>query len=347
MIRDVILGEASHRMTRSDDLPAEPTKLEHEAYGWVVRFVSGEAGPDDIKALKAWSALSPAHAAAFDRASKVWQAAAPLTRKQPAENTFEIVRAAAGNGRPFGRPYLGRRAVLGGALAASAAGAAVLVAHPPLGLWPSWSQLASDYRTQTGEQRQITLVDRVSVDMNTRTSIAVNSAGQGARIELIAGEAMISTSPNASGVFTVLAADGRIVATDARFNVRCDDGSVCVTCLQGQVRVEYGAAVLPLAAEQQVSYADNAMGTAVRIDPAVATAWQSGIVIFDATPIVDVVKEVNRYRPGRIILTNPTLGREKFSARFRIANIGGVVGQIEQVFGVRTTALPGGIVLLG
>jgi transmembrane sensor len=137
------------------------------------------------------------------------------------------------------------------------------------------------------------------------------------------------------------------VAANARFNVRYDSRSVCVTCLRGEVRVERGRTVFPLPAGRQMTYADQAFGPVVAVDLAVVTAWHDGILIFDATPVTAVIAEVNRYRPGRIILTNAGLGRERFSARFRIASVDRVVGEIEQVFGARATVLPGGIVLLG
>jgi transmembrane sensor len=69
--------------------------------------------------------------------------------------------------------------------------------------------------------------------------------------------------------------------------------------------------------------------------------------VFEATPISEVIAEVNRYRPGRIILTNNGLGRRLFDARLRIENIGNVVRQIELTFGAHARELPGGIVLLG
>jgi transmembrane sensor len=247
------------------------------------------------------------------------------------------------------RPSIGRRAFLGGALAASAAGIAVLAAvHPPLGLWPSWSELAADYRTQTGEQRRVVLSDNTSIEMNTQTSIDLRSAGaEKGRIELITGEAMISAPPKASGALTVLAANGRIVATDAQFNVRYQGHAVCVTCIAGDVSVELHASIVRLPAGQQVVYSDQEIGPVVAVDATVVTAWQDGIVIFKSTPLSEVVAEVNRYRSGKIILTNEALGRRLFNARLRIADIDRVVSQIEQAFGAKTTTLPGGIVLLG
>jgi transmembrane sensor len=71
-----------------------------------------------------------------------------------------------------------------------------------------------------------------------------------------------------------------------------------------------------------VAYSSNGIGSAVAIDAAAVTAWQQGVVIFRSTPITEVVAEVNRYRAGRVILTNVALGRRELNARFRIEDIG-------------------------
>jgi transmembrane sensor len=83
------------------------------------------------------------------------------------------------------------------------------------------------------------------------------------------------------------------------------------------------------------------------IDPAVVTAWKDGVLVFHETRLSEAIAEINRYRPGRIILTNAALGHRLFNARFRIKDVDGVTAQIQQVFGASATALPGGIVLLG
>jgi transmembrane sensor len=330
--------------SEQDKFPVDPTPLEHEAYGWVVRFVDG-ASPHDLKALKEWSAQGPAHAEAFDRASKVWLALDPARRKALSENVLVFSPIAAG--RRAG-PSLGRRAFLGGAIAASAAGAAFLVARPPLELWPSLSELSADYRTETGEQRQIALAGSVSVELNTQTSIVLRSSAEGPEgFELIAGEALVS-APKSS--VTVVAANGRVVASQARFNVRYIDQSVCVTCLDGKVEIETSAKAAVLPAGRQLIYSPAGLAELtepVTIDPSTVTAWKDGFVVFDGTPVSEVIAEVNRYRNGKIILTNTALGRERFNARFRIENIDRVVDQIAQVFGVRVRSLPAGITLLG
>jgi len=329
-----------------DELQAGSSSPDDEAYEWVERFARGEGRRADVAALKRWMARSAAHAEAFDRVSRIWTSLEPVGRKLAAKGLVSPRSHQRIEAHAPGHLGIGRRTFIGGALAASAAGAAVLVARPPLDLWPSWSELTADFRTKPGEQRQLTLADQVSIDLNTRTSLAAGSADAG-KARLIAGEALISCPPQMQVLFTLLAGDGRVVATGARFNVRIDEQTVCVTCVAGGVRVEQGMSAVSLPSGQQVLYSDRGMSRPVTVDPATVAAWHDGIVVFESTPITDVIAEVNRYRSGKIILTNKELGRRLFDAKLRIENIGNVVRQIELTFGAHATELPGGIVLLG
>lgn len=322
-------------MAKAEDTSRQTGLPDRDAYDWVARFASGDASQKDIDDLKHWASRDPAHAEAFDRASRAWQTIGPAASEtlHPAGAT-RVVRPS-------------RRLFIGGALAASAA-AVVVAARPPLDLWPSWSELAADYRTDIGERRRIKLFDNVAIDMNTRTSITMLSSKSGDdRIELLTGEAMVATPVQSSASLTIVAGDGHIVARQARFNVRRDPASVCVTCIDGEATIERNSARQILTAGQQIVYSDQGIGATLMADTGAVTAWQGGLMIFKAMPIADVVVEVNRYRRGRIILTNANLGRERFSARFRIENVDQVVHQIEHIFNARVTALPGGIVLLG
>jgi transmembrane sensor len=323
-------------MAKAEDTSRQTGLPDRDAYDWVARFASGDASQKDIDDLKRWAARDPAHAEAFDRASRAWQTIGTAASETPhPAGAMRVVRPS-------------RRLFISGALAASAAAATVVAVRPPLDLWPSWSELAADYRTDIGERRQIKLFDNIAVDMNTRTSIAMLPSTFGDdRIELLTGEAVVATPLQSSSALTVVAGGGHIVARRARFNVRRDPASVCVTCIDGETTIERNSARQILTAGQQIVYSDQGVGVTSAADTGTVTAWQGGLMIFKAMPVADVVVEVNRYRRGRIILTNAALGRERFSARFRIENVDQVVHQIEHIFNARVTALPGGIILLG
>ncbi len=311
-------------------------RIEHEAHDWLVRFASGRATPADLHEGRMWCQRDPAHAAAFSRAVRMWEALG----SEVFEENRSVSRAAA--------PVLmSRRAALGGGVAAIAASGAYLVVQPPLGLWSSWSEMTADYRTQTGERRRIVVADTAAVEMNTQTSIALRQgAKEAAGIELISGEAMVVTPPGAPATFVVTSGNGRTSGAGAKFNVRNDRRAVCVTCVEGDVNVWYGAATTWLRAGEQVTYDRSGLGAIAPVDPAIVTAWQEDLLIFHAKPLRDVVTEINRYRSGKIIVVNSTLGARLFSANFRVRNVDAVVEQVQKLFGATVTSLPGGIVLL-
>jgi len=60
-----------------------------------------------------------------------------------------------------------------------------------------------------------------------------------------------------------------------------------------------------------------------------------------------VVAEVNRYRHGRLLITNAALGRTRVQASFSIDRLDDVAFLVRDVYGAELTQLPGGIVLLG
>lgn len=326
-------------MTHSDDQTGDLDPLQREALQWIVRLTSGTATTTDAEALRRWRAQSEAHEAAFAEAARLRR----TLQRAAAEFAAEYPSSTGGARFPEQRRLMtGRRALLGGAIAASGVAAAYLALRPPLGLWPSFAELTADYRTATGEQRQVTLADGVSLAMNTQTSVAIASPRE---IRLIAGEAEISIGQLPSQPVAVVAAGGRTIAGDATFNVRRYGSLVAVTCLEGGVEVRHRRRSADLRASQQVSYGDGNLGEVVAVDPVLVTAWRQGLLIFHNERLSQVIDEVNRYRPGRIILANGELGRRLVNGVFHLDRIDGVIDQIRKL-GATVVSLPGGVVLV-
>ena len=88
---------------------------------------------------------------------------------------------------------------------------------------------------------------RTPLELNTRTSIDLRPSADGIEaIELLAGEAMIAKQSDPARAFAVLAGDGQTTATRASFNIRKDGDTVCVTCIQGDVRVQHPQGIATL-----------------------------------------------------------------------------------------------------
>ena len=68
---------------------------------------------------------------------------------------------------------------------------------------------------------------------------------------------------------------------------------------------------------------------------AAASNWRQGVVVFDDLPLTRVIDEINRYRPGRVVLMNDALAQRRFSAKFQIQALDDAIALMEDVLGVR------------
>lgn len=303
------------RLSKPTDLSASQRR--NEARDWLVLLTSGRATVADAKALQHWCAQSPAHAEAFEQAKVLWQqlSAAGKQVQQPR--------------------HFGRRAFLGGAIAASAALFMVHATVPG-----GFAGLTADYRTDIGEQRRVELSDGVHLELNTQTRII--RAGQG--IELLEGE--IEVVANAAQPLKVQAGAGWLSAAQARFNVRNTDRNVCVTCIEGSLSVAVGARTLTLDSGHQITYGASGVHAPVAVDTQTVVAWREQVLVFNNATLATVVDEINRYRPGKLLLLNSELGKRRVQARFTLEQLAGVALLIRDAYGAKCTELPGGVVLL-
>jgi transmembrane sensor len=330
-------------LTAPDNMPSDLDPLLREALAWVIRLHSGAATAADAEALTQWRGESSEHENAFRDAVRLWRTFGDETRSLVATS------GACGSGRP-GRFGMGaifsRRSLIGGAIAASVAGGYAIV-RPPLQLWPSLDELMADYRTAKGEQRTIALSDNVSLKLNTETSIAVRSAKSEPHIEIISGEAAITAARGGLAPLIVDAAGGRVTALRAEFEVRCLDGKVTVNCIDGTVDVGAGGRSIRLIKEQQVSYATgDGLSAPVPFDAGQVTAWQNGLLIVRDWPMSRVVDEINRYRPGKIVVMNSALGRRMITGTFHLDHLDDFIGQAHSLLDASVHYLPGGVVVL-
>lgn len=293
--------------------------LDSEARDWLILLTSGRATVADAQALRQWCASSPDHAFAFERSKLLWQ------QLQPAAQQLQAPR------------HLGRRAFLGGAIAASAAFFLVRATVPG-----GFSGLAADYVTEVGEQRRVDLADGVSLELNTQTRI---NRGEGDRfLKLLSGEVEVRTT--AQTPLRVQAGAGWLSAREARFNLRSTGGNVCVTCLEGTLQADVQGRRILVGSGRQLTWDAERVGTPHAVDTAPITAWRQQILVFNDAPLSSVIDEINRYRPGMLLLLNSELGKRRVQARFSLDQLPGVALLIRDAYGVKCTELPGGVVVL-
>ncbi|WP_411881431.1 FecR family protein [Polaromonas sp. YR568] len=326
-------------MTISRDRNELPD-VSKDAQAWVRKLTSGHASAWEAQAFKRWRDADPTHLAAFQEASRQWQLLASASGSVLDTNA----QAARYHRKTLHQPRVGRRAFLGAAIGGAAA--AGVAAYSPLGLWPDAGQWGADYRTAVGEQRELTLDGRVSVAMNTRTSLRrVSDQGRMAGVELLEGEAALEVRGNA-GPFRVVAGLGQVVAEAAGFEVRYLEGRTCVTCLHGKVGIEHPAGRRLLQARQLAVYDGRAISEIASVEADTLSPWRHGELVFKQTPLPAVLEEINRYRPGRVVLLGNALRPKTVTARIKIAEIETALLQIQYSFDLGARSFPAGVLVL-
>lgn len=295
-----------------------PPRLSDQAIDWMVRLRSGRATADDHAAFADWRRRSPAHAAAAAQAEALWRDLGAV------------------GVRPERGCALGRRAVLGGALAASAAALAVgSGAVGPL------SGLYADHATRVGERREIRLPDGSLAVLNTATALSVDFSAGERRVVLHEGEALFEVDRDAARPFVVRAGSGEAQALGTVFSVRHTGGSVEVVVSEGSVEVRGGAHAVRLVADERVVLGNGgAPGAPERVDARTQTAWRRGKLIFNRRPLGDVAAEMQRYHRGRIVVADDRLRSLEVSGIFELGDADGLLRTVEQTMAAHVVRLP-------
>jgi transmembrane sensor len=310
------------------------TSISDEAVEWFTKVHSGQATPEDFRRFEKWRKLSPLHAEAYADVEEFW-----TLLDKPAQHVFEQeeeraqrqtrtalpIRKPPVHAPPFALGLLKRRAVAGLSLTA----ALLLFAWLP-GFLRFWN---SDYHTGWGERRELTLEDGSQITLNTHTALSVEFSRQQRVIRLAEGEAYFQVSHNPNRPFIVITDFGATRVTGTAFDVYKQNGQMTVTVSEGHVRVyrdgdEKQAAELD--AGKQTTRNIYGAGPVVPADARQVSAWKNGLLVFNMRPLAEVIDELNRYLPGKIMIADPRIRKRVVSGAFDLSNPQDILGALEK-----------------
>lgn len=278
----------------------DPQVLE-QAADWLMQLHAGDASAQQRRDCERWRLSSPEHARAWSRAEKLLGKLGGLPP--------ELAMPALDRSRSPAR----RAAMLKlAALLATVPGAWLLLENS------GWRH---DYRTATGERREIVLADGSRISLNTATILDVRFDAQQRLLLLRGGEMLVETSPDPQGrPFIVQTAQGRLQALGTVFSVRQEAGRTQLAVQASRVRVTpwAGGAARIVDAGQQVVFTQAAIGQLEMLD-AGALAWRRGMLLADDMQLADFAQELARYRPG-VIHCEPRVAGVRISGAFPIAD---------------------------
>lgn len=301
--------------------------VQQAAIAWFARM---RGAPDELERARflAWLE-SPSNLQAWQEQLQLWEAL-----EQPASAVGET-----GWYRPPAPRK--RRPLIRWGLVASLLACAVAAA----GAWRDpglYQRSVADISTTPGEQRRITLDDGSMLLLDGDTALDLEISAQGRWITLRRGRAAFHVA-NIDTPFVVRSGKAEIHDLSTRFVVERRDGGANTVVEEGAVRIEgVGAQAFEVHAGQRVKWNDDLRQPwRHQVDVRALGAWQQGVLLYQNTPLAQVVLDLNRYSQERIVLTNAALRGHAVTGTFRIDDTATALRALEHSLGLRVTRVPG------
>lgn len=322
------------------------TAAKQQAVHWLIRLNAGDLSEQETQAFADWLSQDYRHSEALAAVEQVFQdmttVATLETRAAPA---LSIPRDAPGAELvAFGRHRLGGWSNTIFAVKRLAIAAALLLAVSavsPLG--SRWlDSCRSDYRTATGEQREIELVDGSRLLMNTDTAVSVDADATVRRLKLYRGQARFWVAADRNRPFEVQAGDLTVRALGTIFEVYVSQsGETRILVQEHAVAVSAGASDRREVGEgQQLDYRPGqALAAAEPADLDQATAWQQGQLTINDRPLAELIADLERYRSGRILLAGADLAKLRVTGVFPLSEPDRILSAVRTILHLRQTDL--------
>lgn len=323
--------------------------IQEAAADWCARRIGGELSPQAEAEFKAWLRADPRHVREFETMRSLWAESAEAVQQPVIESLCAGLREdwpESGVAESASKTAYKRR--WSAALAAGLAVAAIAVG------WVMINAPQPVFVTERGEQRQVMLDDGTLVELDADTQIELAYDGRERRVILEAGQAHFDVRTDTNRPFIVVAGDGEVRALGTSFQVYRRPGTVTVTLLEGRVEVvptsaqpDAPAAETPawkkeLAPGEQLILAIERpiIPEVTSIDVDRVTAWQRGMMDFDALTLPEVVAELNRYSDTPVFIADASLNDTRVSGVFAIGDTETLLLALETAFGIDARPRP-------
>jgi transmembrane sensor len=316
---------------------------QHEAALSWLSLLHDEPTAVDQARFSAWLQADPAHAEAYAQAQVVWEMSEEPAAKLAREDDAALQALLAAMDAPPRRSW----ASWGTSLAMAAC--LLLMVSMGLGWQPArWADdLGADYVSAPGQVRTVTLADQSRVTLDADSAIAVHFAGGERHVQLRRGAAFFQVT-HTGEPFVVDGGRGETRVLGTQFEVRLQPEGAQVTVLSGRVGVK-AASDLPqqiLTAGQRVTYDQTHTTDPQPVDSATQLAWREGWLNYYRTPLADVISDLSRYYPGRIVVLNDQLAAKRVSGSFPSNDPRAVLAALKSVVGFEQYEALGRVIVI-
>ncbi|MCW2369449.1 FecR family protein [Sphingobium sp. B11D3D] len=320
--------------------PADrPTPV--DAPGWVARVRSGTLPPQEVRQFERWLAERDENRRDYDALVAQFLELDRL-RSHPEIMALREEARQAQRGK--------RRLAIAAALGLLLTGAVTAVVA--LDLLPTSSEqrasvVTAYYETPEGKTSAIVLPDGSKVFLDASSALKASMGETTRRIELLSGRANFAVAKDRERPFVVMAGGERIKALGTQFDVNLVERSVELTLMEGHVVVQGLKTKSDTASTvfMRPGYrlvAGDGNWTLAPVDLRNVSRWREGVLIFDEARLGDIVAEMNRYLPAKILIGTPAIAERRMSAVLRAGDVSTFLSAIDAMGVARWTRVSDG-----
>lgn len=292
-----------------------------QAVTWFVALQSEDCDQKQHDKFQHWLDKHPSHADAYAEAEQLWLNLNPI--KSSVIPELDAARA--------GRT----RAVR---ISKSSGLALLLATALGMGWWLDYRVVPDIYSTGIGQRQSISLVDGSSIEINAASRLSSRVTWCRRQIVLLEGEALFTVAHEPLRPFTVQADKLQIRDIGTRFTVRHQAKTVRVSVLEGEVELKPNHAWIGQSLKAGESRRLDQLGhlqPIEKIQTDQEAAWVDGKLIFDHTPLSEVVAEMERHHHIHFKFADATLAAQTLSGSFNIADLQPFLRAVETTLPVR------------
>ncbi|MEQ4962322.1 FecR family protein [Enterobacter hormaechei] len=290
-----------------------------------------------------WRVANPAHEEAWRTIESVWQdIAAPvqqLAEKEANVLSDYLVAMDKNQARKATCRHVGSAAAL----------CMMLVMLTVLWLQnPSLIQnLSADQVAAKGERREVILADGSKVLLDADSAFCVEFAPEARRIHLLRGGAFFDVVPSKTP-FIVDTHAGSVHVLGTQFDVHLQESSGVVTLARGSVAVSSKSQLQPTMIKpgQQVEFSSQGIAAPVSVNVQDAMAWHGGRYIFYRARLGDVMRELERYRPGRVMIPYSALAEQRVTGSLSLDDTDKALDSLQASIGFRMRKVTNYLVII-
>lgn len=190
--------------------------------------------------------------------------------------------------------------------------------------------------TKVAEVRQQVLDDGTLAELDAGSRLLIDYSPWRRRVVVLQGQVQFKVAASLRP-FEVKAAGTTVRDIGTTFNLNIHRDSACVSVQEGivELTLDAGGSSQRLNAGQQLEYlaGDSSLPLPKAADA--VPPWREGRWVFEATPLSEVIEEINRHHARSAVLADPRLGRYRVSGVFEQADRKGLLQALVAVLPLR------------